>query len=287
METVLSDRRMKHPSGHVNDGAISGTTDIAGHVGRARHFNAGDRITSPAIQVLATDFAVAGWFRWTTNPSPYYAGIQGGGDSWELRVMADGRFGATFYQSTTVWTEIVSPLAYNDGTWHHAAAVLRLGLVELYVDGLLVAQDTTNPIAFVHLSTQTIVGQIASDLFGVLCELLVFSRALTAQEISSIESGSAYGGRHTGRDDAIPDFGACIQACSPLSDAATLSKASSSHSTATNAVMLSTSGGTDCRHRLASRNNCDDLMLLPTGMTFVLLAAANQDVETELSVPRR
>src|SRR2546422_10062851 len=124
------------------------------------------------------------WFRWTTNPSRYYSGIQGGGGSWELRVMADGRFGATFYQSIgpDVFTEIVSPLAYNDGDWHHAAAVLRSGLVELYVDGMLVAQDTTNPITSVRTSTQTILGQVASGFVGDIDEVLVFSRSLTRSE---------------------------------------------------------------------------------------------------------
>src|SRR5256712_7394359 len=89
-----------------------------------RSFNAGDRITAFPISVPATDFTVAAWFRWTTNPSPYYSGIHGGGTSWELRVMADGRFGATFYQTIgpDVFTEIVTPLAYNDGVWHHASA---------------------------------------------------------------------------------------------------------------------------------------------------------------------
>src|SRR5207249_3760369 len=109
----------------------------SGKVGRARHFEQGDRIIAPAIPVAATDFTVAAWFNWTRSPSPYYGGIQGGGGSWELRVFEDGRFGATFYQSIgpDVFTEIRSPGAYNDGTWHHAAAVLRSGLVELYVDG--------------------------------------------------------------------------------------------------------------------------------------------------------
>src|SRR2546427_6400508 len=118
------------------------------------------------------------------NPSPYYSGIQGGGGSWELRVMADGRFGATFYQSIgpDVFTEIVSPLAYSDGTWHHAAAVLRNGLVELYVDGVLVAQDTTNPITSVRTSTQILVGLVASGFVGDIDEVFVFSRALTGQE---------------------------------------------------------------------------------------------------------
>src|SRR5438874_10643890 len=63
-------------------------------------FRSKDRITARAIQVPAADFTVAAWFNWTTNPSPYYGGIQGSGCcSWELRVRADGRFGIDFYQS--------------------------------------------------------------------------------------------------------------------------------------------------------------------------------------------
>src|SRR5439155_9445563 len=155
---------MKDLSGHGNDGTITGTASVAGKVGQARHFNAGDRITAAVIPVAATDFTVAGWFRWTTNPSPYYSGIDGGGFSWELRVMADGRFAGVFYQAIgpDVVTETVSPRTYNDGNWHHAAGVLRSGLAELYVDGVLVAQDTTNPISSVRTSTQTIVGPVAS-----------------------------------------------------------------------------------------------------------------------------
>src|SRR2546427_7496635 len=67
METLLSDGRMQDLSGHANHGTITGTTIVAGKVGLARHFNAGDRITAPAISVPATDFTVAGWFRWTRS----------------------------------------------------------------------------------------------------------------------------------------------------------------------------------------------------------------------------
>ena len=100
--------------------------------------------------------------------------------------MADGRFGATFYMSTTVWTEIVSPLTYNDGTWHHAAGVLRNGLVELYVDGRRIAQDSTSPISVVRPATQTIVGHVASDLVGDIDEVRIFSRALSDAEIAAL-----------------------------------------------------------------------------------------------------
>src|SRR2546425_12516199 len=98
---------------------------------------------------------------------------QGGGLSWELRVMADGRFAGVFYQAIgpDVFTEIVSPLTYNDGDWHHAAVVLRSGLVRLYVDGVLVAHDTTNPITSVQASTQTIGGRVASDFAADIDEV--------------------------------------------------------------------------------------------------------------------
>src|SRR5439155_4405680 len=57
--------------------SISGASDVAGKVGRARHFaGSGDRVTAPAISVPAADFTVAAWFRWTTNPSPFYSGIR-------------------------------------------------------------------------------------------------------------------------------------------------------------------------------------------------------------------
>src|SRR3989441_9504159 len=86
-------------SPHATHVRISGTTDVAGKVGQARHFTAGDRITASAISVPSTAFTVAAWFNSTTNPSPYYSGIQGDGCcSCELRVRADGRFAVIFYQ---------------------------------------------------------------------------------------------------------------------------------------------------------------------------------------------
>src|SRR5438094_5284823 len=184
---------MKDLSGHVNHGTITGTTDIAGKVGRARHFDgSGDRIAALAISVPATEFTVAAWFRWTTNPAPYYSGIQGGGFSWELRVQNDGRFGIIFYQAIgpDVYTNAASPVAYNDGEWHHAAGVLRSGLAELYVDGVLVARDNTNPLTSVRTSAQTIVGPVASGFIGDIDEVRVFPRALTAGEIAALASSA-------------------------------------------------------------------------------------------------
>ena len=109
----------------------------------------------------------------------------------ELRVVADRRFGATLYQSIgpDVFTEIVSPLTYNDGQGT-TRPPSRSGLVRLYVDGVLVAQDTTNPITSVRTSSQTMIGHVASDFAGDIDEVRVFSRALTATEIAAAASGA-------------------------------------------------------------------------------------------------
>src|SRR3989442_4621392 len=100
MDPLTATGLMKDLSGHVNHGTLTGTTDVPGKIGRSRHFNGiGDRITAPAISVPATDFTVAAWVRWTTNPSPYYSAIQAGGCcSWELRVTSNGRCTAVVYQ---------------------------------------------------------------------------------------------------------------------------------------------------------------------------------------------
>jgi glucose/arabinose dehydrogenase len=191
METFTVDGRMKDLSGNGHDGVLTGTTDVPGKVGRARHFGGTERITASAISLSGLDFTIAAWFNWTTNPSPYYSGIHGGGGSWELRVQNDGRFAIVFYQAIgpDLITAVASGRTYNDGTWHHAAGVLRSGQAELYVDGVLVARDTGS-ITSVRSSTQTVVGQVASDFIGDIDEVRVYSRALTASEIVSITAGS-------------------------------------------------------------------------------------------------
>src|SRR3989454_1581366 len=156
--------------------------------------------------------------RWTTNPSPSYGGVHGGGCcSWELRVRADGRFAVIFYQAIQpdTYTDAASSLAYNDGTWHHAAGVLRSGLAELYVDGVLVARDTTNPITSVRTSTLIDIGHVASDFVGDIDEVRVYNRALTSAELitlgsSSIQSESA-GHLHECSEFVVVDDGRAFE----------------------------------------------------------------------------
>src|SRR5206468_9238251 len=83
------------------------------------------------------------------------------------------------------YTAVVSPLAYNDGEWHHAAGVLQSGLARHYVDCLLESSRPIGPFSSVRSSTGVQIGLVASDLLGDLDEVLVFSRALSDAEIAA------------------------------------------------------------------------------------------------------
>src|SRR5207245_5147936 len=59
METLTADGRMKDLSGHSNHGTISGTTDVAGVVGRARPFDGiADYIEAPDSSDLALSWSI-------------------------------------------------------------------------------------------------------------------------------------------------------------------------------------------------------------------------------------
>src|SRR5256712_9184490 len=68
MQTLLLDGRMKDLSGHVNHGTLTGTTDIAGKVGQARHFYAGDRIKIGRVHVCTPDTTRPRMSPWPSKP---------------------------------------------------------------------------------------------------------------------------------------------------------------------------------------------------------------------------
>src|SRR5207245_3871 len=95
------------------------------------NFSAAVPISTLSLPDALPIFTVAAWFRWTTNPSPYYSGIQGGGGSWELRVRARGGQDTSVLQSRShdVFRGLPDQIEENDSDWHHEAHVLPSGVV--------------------------------------------------------------------------------------------------------------------------------------------------------------
>jgi Concanavalin A-like lectin/glucanases superfamily len=187
MQTLLSPTLMADLSGKSNDGTITGTTDVLGFLGRSRGFPgaSGNDINKTPAPASSLNMSVAGWFNWTTNPTPFYSGIHGGSNSYELRVDAAGTLSCVFYQQIApdILSSSTSGLTYNDGKWHLAIAVLDSGVAKLYVDGTLVG--TPGPaITSVRASTTFQVGFVASPFNGTIGGAMVWSKALTPTQIS-------------------------------------------------------------------------------------------------------
>lgn len=85
-------------------------------------------------------FAIDGWFNTLSSTETGIMSKTNGSNGWFIRQNASGTI--TFYADAI---SVISPLAYNDGSWHYfAAAVLSpsgANNTRLYIDGALVDAD--------------------------------------------------------------------------------------------------------------------------------------------------
>jgi concanavalin A-like lectin/glucanase superfamily protein len=183
-----------------NEGTLQGGTSfVDGIVGRAFAFDGvDDYVSIGASQIAAplSAWTVDAWFQTTsagtlpiysesssTDPVPLVLlALEGG------QVVLNGR------SSGGGVVTIRSPEAYNDGCFHHAAFVKRaFNDWELFVDGVSVGTSTTSVAATSDVDLVSI-GRFfqpnpnfqLSFFQGVLDEVRVFGRALTAAQIQAI-----------------------------------------------------------------------------------------------------
>lgn len=189
METLTADGKMEDLSGKALDGTITGTSVTAGQYGGARSFATTDHIDFATVLVPGINFTMAGWAKWTTNPTPNYATIvRGAGNTWDLRVLNTGVVQPIFYQATgpDVASSVSTPIPYNDGNWHHFVGVLSNGTCLVYVDGTLAATAGSSITSVLQTAGSGTIGVDASGFSGSIDEVWVFPVALSAQQVLSL-----------------------------------------------------------------------------------------------------
>ncbi len=141
-------------SGNGNNGTLTATTGAANRFGTgnsATQFTSGS--SSGTVPVIVTDnFSVGFWFNSTmiaSSSTQWYGGnslvdaeVCGQTDDWGTALINGGQiaFGVGNPDMT-----IISPLSYNDGSWHFITVTrdeTASGTMILYVDGLQVASAT-------------------------------------------------------------------------------------------------------------------------------------------------
>lgn len=206
-----------------NDGVLVGSVSFsAGMVDQAFLLNGTDAFVDVGnaldLHVSAGEFTVDAWVKFNALSHP--PGSNGGGapqgdmsivdkmsgagintDGWRLIKQADNRFwfclggGALNHCGDPAFTVFSSTVA-TTGVWYHVTAVKTAAGIGIYVNGTL--EDSRSPLpAFADTdSTDLLIGANAHDgalLNGLVDEAELFSKALSASEISSLVQADAAG----------------------------------------------------------------------------------------------
>ncbi|MCX7825374.1 MAG: LamG domain-containing protein [Verrucomicrobiae bacterium] len=195
-------------SGHRLNGRVYNVKWATGKMGGAYEFTGANSFVtvpnSPFLNVSQGTFAV--WFKTSKSDAVWrrildkrsdrgyamcIAGESKGGDTkGKLAFIANGRY---FCLSDSVVT---------DGSWHHAVATCDGVNLKLYVDGALQKQVVPMPGGILPNANDLTVGLNRSNpspqeqgqsFEGMIDEVMIFNRALTAEEIKSLSSSPSGG----------------------------------------------------------------------------------------------
>ncbi len=157
---------------------------------------------------LTTQFTISAWFR--INESKTGSNVHTIVSKWEdssgqkVNYHLDIRLGKLRASISNIsGTQGSAPVSGNTtinvGQWYHGAATFKGGILKLYVNGTLDNQTDTH---FISLYTGTVKTRIGAFTFpwslyqdefnGTLDEVMIFSRALSADEIKSLYNAKTY-----------------------------------------------------------------------------------------------
>jgi signal peptidase I len=174
--------------------------------GRAITFNGSSGyLSSPLIDTpVPNTFTVGIWFKTTTTRGGKLIGFgnsrTGVSSTFDRHLYMTNAGKIIFGVQPSTMKTITSPKAYNDGAWHHTVATLSSGGMKLYVDGDLVASDTSVTTGrsitsgYVRIAYDNLDGWNSAPtsryFAGTLDDAAVYMTALSANQVDAqYESG--------------------------------------------------------------------------------------------------
>jgi hypothetical protein len=190
-------------SGNGLNGTLSGSpSSVAGQVGQALSFNNSEYGNIPVV-APTYPFSVSVWFKTTdTNATQVLWSENSATDEFShfFRIFEQG--GSIFLHTREVGTSEQleasdSASTISNNTWYHVI-VVATGAADrrIYINGRQDSHIGTNPITPSGLDTSHFAAWggnnfIDNRMRGVLDDLILFGRALTAQEVQTLYSGGA------------------------------------------------------------------------------------------------
>ncbi len=174
--------------------SVGATYSAAGKRGGAALFNGSNGYmlgTLPLLPVGNGAYTISSWFLPTATGT---RGIVGWGNYGQTRKVIALRLNGTNGLKHYWWNADLdgTPAAsYSDGQWHHIAAVYDGTTRSMYLDGVLLAQDTPGANTATNLNFR-IASTNAGEFFkGSLDEVAIWNNALTVNEIQALAAGAA------------------------------------------------------------------------------------------------
>ena len=185
-------------SGNGNDGVIHGATWVEGKYGKALQFDGVDGYVGLPRIFMNTppQISVEGWFKTTSDSQMMFFSF-GGYYAMYVRAWRSDPSGALLplfdgsSRGDVSWGR-----GYNDGHWHHFVAVNDGSKTTLYVDGFIInsRSETLFDISSInepYVIGSQIIGAPETNRFdGVIDEVRIYNRALTAEEIKQHYEGT-------------------------------------------------------------------------------------------------
>jgi hypothetical protein len=185
-------------SGQGNNAAAAGSVSYTtGRISSAALLASGGRLVvgdSSSLDITQA-ITMAAWIRPSKTATQYVIGKKeyGNVDGYELSLSSDGRVFVRFNQDSngdTYRVNSTSKYPTNGQTWMHVAATYDGATIRLYINGQLQASKNA---AFQIATNDVDLGLGAEHdgyrgMSGALDDVRVYSRALSAQEISALYS---------------------------------------------------------------------------------------------------
>jgi hypothetical protein len=207
--TVVEDASYNNNQGT----AVNGPALVTGRIGSGLLFDGSSQyVSTTTAYANPTEFSLEAWLKTSTTSGGPIIGFDdadfsdGGAHDRVIWMSDDGKlhFGIGLKGASAV---LSSAISYNDDQFHHVAVSMGTFGVKLYVDGELV--DSSASLAAANFSGRWTVGghlhlsnwpaQPSSYYFdGVIDEVKIFGRALSAKEVSQ-----EYAAQHTGVPSAL------------------------------------------------------------------------------------
>ena len=196
-------------SGAGNDGRVFGATWVAeGKFGGAYHFsitNLTDRIVIPNSDSLNPDYVtVTAWIK-TADRDGFWNRIMDKDYRNSYCLSLGGDYNGKAHRGRLVFEssrgEIETGRAQNDNQWHHVAAVYDGKVVQCYIDGTGPSRPVKNPGPLKKSAWDLCIGNSVVDYGtgeflaydGLIDEVRIYNRALSAAEIKALASATSAG----------------------------------------------------------------------------------------------